>query len=262
MRRPFLGIPVASGSDASSSTGAGLSRTDDVGSRLIPRRALVVGFTSIVMAGCSVIGTTPNPSQSGLPPSPFASPTSFMPATPAPADETASPGVSLPAPAPSSSTRSVCQGSVASVSNNLTGAPADQVEQLQGTYENDSGFMAVVFDGSKPVVIVDQSQLSSWQTRLKPKQIAVAPSCVDPRLVDAVQAVLPSLACSINSAGGNYAISAGYNGLDDGIDVRGIDSDTLISAIAKSDPAMADASRAAIAAGTLRIDPSHITSER
>lgn len=164
-------------------------------------------------------------------------------------------------PTASSSTRSVCQGSVASVTGNLTGAPADELEQLHGTYENDAGFMAVVFDGTKPVVVVDGSQLSNWQARLKPKNVTVAPSCVDLRLIDAVLAVLPSLAHSTSSAGRNYTISGGYNALDDSIDVLGVDADTLVTALGNSEPAMAVAARAAIADGTLRIDPSHMATE-
>src|SRR3990172_11704996 len=62
-----------------------------------------------------------------------------------------------PRATPALSGRSVCPSSVPFVASNLTGRPADVLERLQGTYENDPGFLAVVFDGTEPIVIVHSS---------------------------------------------------------------------------------------------------------
>ena len=101
MRRMFLGIPVASGAVASPSTSAGTRRTGGAGSMAMPGRSLAVVFASVLIAGCSAIGTNLSPGQSGLPTSNFASPTAYTPATPSPALETTSPGAWSPPPIPS-----------------------------------------------------------------------------------------------------------------------------------------------------------------
>lgn len=145
--------------------------------------------------------------------------------------------------------RSVCPGAVPWVGTNLTGAPADALEQLQGTYENDPGFLAVVFDGVKPIVVVDPSMLAEWQDWLAPSGVAVAPSCIDLALLAAVHAVLPA----VRPPGGS--VMAGYNGLDDVIEVRGVDADTLVAAVEQWSPGSGSKALAAIASGTLRIDP-------
>lgn len=145
--------------------------------------------------------------------------------------------------------RSVCPGAVPWVATNLRGAPADALERLQGTYGNDPGFLAVVFDGVKPIVVVDLSMLAEWQERLAPTGVAVAPSCVDSALLAAVHAVLPA----VRPPGGG--VLAGYFGLDDAIEVRGVDADTLVAALEQWSPGSGTKALAAIAAGTLRIDP-------
>jgi hypothetical protein len=153
--------------------------------------------------------------------------------------------------------RSVCPGAVPWVATNLRGAPADALEQLQGTYEQDPGFLAVVFDGTKPIVIVEAARLAEWQLRLAPHGVAAARSCVDPALLAAVHAVLPMVR---PQAG--MIITAGYDGLDDSIFVIGIDADTLVSTLDKQSPGTGSAALAAIADGTLRIDPQQIQETR
>jgi hypothetical protein len=139
------------------------------------------------------------------------------------------------------------------VATNLRGAAADTLEQLQGTYEQDPGFLAVVFDGTKPIVIVERAALAGWQLRLAASGVAVAPSCVDPGLLAAVRAVVPTVAPP------DGITSVGYNGLDDTIDVLGIDADTLVTALEKRQAGSGSAARDAIADGTLRIDPRKIS---
>ncbi len=152
--------------------------------------------------------------------------------------------------------RTVCPGSVPWVATNLRGAPADALEQLQGTYEQDPGFLAVVFDGVRPIVVVERRALAAWQLRLAPRGVAVAPSCIDPGVLAAVHAVLPAVASP------DRTVSAGYNGLDDAIDVLGIDADTLVAALETLQPGGGDAARDAIADGTLRIDPREVPGTR
>jgi ABC-type glycerol-3-phosphate transport system substrate-binding protein len=106
--------------------------------------------------------------------------------------------------------RSRCAGSVPVVLTNLQGAAANTLEQLQGTYEAKPGFLAVVFDGTKAVVVVEAARLPAWLADLTPNGIAVAPGCVDPALLDAVKAAVPALTPADGIS------SAGYNGLNDG----------------------------------------------
>jgi hypothetical protein len=156
---------------------------------------------------------------------------------------------STPAPAEG---RTTCPGSVLRAETDLTGAPADALEQLQATYEDDPGFLAVVFDGTKPVVVVESARLAEWQLRLLPSGVAVARSCIDPALLAAVHAGLPLLP----PVGG--MVSAGYDGLDDTIFVLGVDAETLVRTVDGVSPGAGRAARDAIADGTLRIDPSRM----
>jgi hypothetical protein len=162
-----------------------------------------------------------------------------------------------PSPDPSASAvaaqgRSRCLGSVPVVRGNLKGAAADTLEQLQGTYEEWPGFRAVVFDGTKALVVVDAASLPAWIAELTPKGIAVAPSCVDPLLLDAVMAAIPALT---PPDGGS---TAGYNALNDTIEVHGIGADPLLAALDEVDPALGETARNAVEAGTLRINETKI----
>lgn len=152
--------------------------------------------------------------------------------------------------------RSVCPGAVQFVAENLRGAPADALEQLQTTYENEPGFFAVVLNGTNSIVVVDSRLLAEWLDRLAPSGVAVAPSCVDTALLAAVHAVLPA----VRPPGGG--VLAGYNGLDDAIEVRGVDADTLVAALDQWSPGSGSKALAAIAAGTLRIDPRDVPRSR
>lgn len=146
--------------------------------------------------------------------------------------------------------RSVCPGSVEQVGNDLVGAAADALEQLQGTYEEDPGFLGVVWDGHRGVIVIESSQLLAWHARMQPLGIAVAPSCVDPEILATVQAVLPRV-----SEQQDGFTSAGYDALDDAITVVGVDADVLITAMEEVRPGVRPAALAAIAEGTLRINP-------
>ena len=144
--------------------------------------------------------------------------------------------------------RTECPGSVPSVLTGMRGGLAIALEELQASYVADPGFMAVVFDGSEPIIVVDSATLADWQVRLRPRGLAVAPSCVDTELLAAVHEVLPTVVPPDGS------VSAGYNGLDDSIDVMGIDAELFIAALEGHAPGAGDAALAAIADGTLRID--------
>jgi hypothetical protein len=152
--------------------------------------------------------------------------------------------------------RSVCPGAVPWVATNLRGTVADELERLQGTYQEDPGFLAVVFDGTKSVLIVETARLPEWQRRLAPGGVAVARSCVNPGLLAAVHAVLPVVGPP------DGIVSAGYNALDDSIDVMGVDADTLVAALDAHAAGGGSAALAAIADGTLRIDPEKMSITR
>ncbi|MHB8892496.1 MAG: hypothetical protein ACYC65_10685 [Candidatus Limnocylindrales bacterium] len=140
---------------------------------------------------------------------------------------------------------------------NLRGSAADALEQLQGTYENGPGFLGVVWDGHQGVIVVEAGQLLAWQARMGPLGIAVARSCVDPALLATVKAVLPRI-----SEQQDGIMSAGYNVLDDAISVSGIDAEVLLAAMDEIRPGARSAALAAIADGTLRIDPAKISGGR
>ena|SRR5436190_13256806 len=146
--------------------------------------------------------------------------------------------------------RNVCSGAIAVAETGLTGGPADTVELLQRTYQNDPGFLAVVFDGTKAVVVVESAMLSVWQARLAPSGVAVAPSCVDPTVIHAVDQAMSTLVVP-----SGMIASGGYDALADAITVLGIDQDTLIAAIGRVSDASRQAAIQALADGTLRVDP-------
>jgi hypothetical protein len=131
---------------------------------------------------------------------------------------------------------------------NLSGAPADALEGLQGKYGELPGFLAVVFDGTQAIVVVEAGRLAEWRNALAPSGVPVAPSCIDVELLRAVQAAVPAM------ANGNGIVSAGYDGLADRIDVHGVDAEMVFRALDALGAGGADAARQAIAAGTLRID--------
>jgi hypothetical protein len=145
----------------------------------------------------------------------------------------------IPATAPANATsgRSQCPGAAPVAVTNLDGPAAHALEQLQTTYERQPGFLAVVFDGQEPTLVVDARLLPVWQLKLGPKGVAVAPSCIDTTVLAAVKAALPAVAPS------DGVVSVGYDALSDAINIVGIDSDTLLVALARSDPAMRDRAR-------------------
>ena len=150
---------------------------------------------------------------------------------------------------PASLARSVCPGSVPRVLTNLSGARADAVEQLQGRYGEKPGFLAVVFDGTQAIVVVESGQLAEWRAGLAPSGVSVAPSCIDVELLRGIHAAVPAMS---NGAG---IVSGGYDGLADRIDVDGVAPETLFRALDALGPGGADAAREAIANGTLHLDP-------
>jgi hypothetical protein len=151
---------------------------------------------------------------------------------------------------PPASGRSLCPGAVPFVESNLTGAPADALERLGAMYQDDPGYLAVVFDGTKVAVIVESDMLSVWQARRAPSGVAVARSCVDPGLIRAVDQAMSKVA-----APPGMIVSSGYDALADAIMVIGVDQDTLVAAIRQVSEAGGQAAIQAISDGTLRVDP-------
>jgi hypothetical protein len=146
---------------------------------------------------------------------------------------------------------------VPQVFTNLSGAPADSLEQLGATYENDPGFLAVVWDGQRSIVVVETAQLLAWQARLAPLGIVVARSCVDPALLRTVEAALPL----VNVPEG-VITSVGYDGLADAISVSGVDPEPLLAAMDAILPGARSEAVAAIANGSLRIDSAKFVGRR
>ena len=123
------------------------------------------------------------------------------------------------------------------------------LERLGTRYQADPGYLAVVFDGSKAVVIVESDMLSAWQTRLAPSGVAVARSCVDPGLIRAVDLALSKVVIPKG-----MIASGGYDALADVITVAGVDQDALVAAIGQISEADRQAAIRAIADGTLRVN--------
>jgi hypothetical protein len=128
----------------------------------------------------------------------------------------------------------------------IPSAASDVMEGLQTSYEDDPGFLAVVWDNREPVVVVARAELGAWQTRLAPLKTAVAPSCIDPTLLALVHEVLPRLS-------DQGFRSAGYNGIEDAIFVSGVDTDALLTELDALQPGAKGLALAAIADGTLRV---------
>ena len=149
--------------------------------------------------------------------------------------------------------RTACDGGVPQVASNLKGPVVDALEQLQETYGDDPGFLAVVWDGRRSVIVVTTGQLLAWQARLAPLGIAVARSCVDPALLAIAKAALPG----IKVPEGAIA-SVGYDGLADAISVLGVEPEQLFAAMEAVQPGARSAAIAAVADGTLRIDSARI----
>jgi hypothetical protein len=151
-------------------------------------------------------------------------------------------------PSSNSHGRTVCPGAVVDATGQIPADSVDVLVRLQETYENDPGFLAVVWDGRRPVIVVDRAQVQVWASRLAGEGTAVAPSCIDPTLLALVYEALPR----INVPGES---GAGYDALDDAIFVTGVDTDVLLTALDAVRPGVRVAALAAIADGTLRIDP-------
>jgi hypothetical protein len=145
--------------------------------------------------------------------------------------------------------RSVCPGAMSAV-RAIVGAQVDVVEQIQAEYESAPGFLGVVSDGTRPIIIVDSLRLHEWQAQVSPLGLAVAPSCTSAGLLDAIKAVLPRLQRATG-----VTVIAGYDVLDDAIFVQGVDAPELVNALAISLPDAETLTNEAIAAGTLRLHP-------
>lgn len=151
---------------------------------------------------------------------------------------------------PSLGGRSICPGSVRLVASNLQGSAADAVEQLQAALEGESGFLAVVFDGEDPVVVVERPRLDEWRLREKALDIRVAPSCVDPALLASVRQVVSDMGPPDGAI-----LSVGYDALRDHIVVWGADEADILRALDQLGTRAGSAARAAITDGILRFSP-------
>ena len=146
--------------------------------------------------------------------------------------------------------RSVCDGSLVSVEPVASGAAADRLEELQATYEGQPGFLAVVVTDSAPTIVVEAGRLAAWRSSLADTDVDVAPSCIQPDMLRALQIAAPQIAGEPGAI-----VSIGYDALDDAIRVRGATVDRVIEAVRPEDPDVAEAIPDAVTAGTLRIGP-------
>lgn len=151
-------------------------------------------------------------------------------------------------PPSNSQGRTVCPGAILDATGQIPAGSVDVMERLQETYETDPGFLAVVWDGRTPVIVVDRAHVHDWTLRLAAEGIAVAPSCIDPTLLALVHEALPR----INAPGTR---GGGYDALDDAIFVTGVDTEVLLTALDALQPGVRVAALAAITDGTLRINP-------
>jgi len=174
----------------------------------------------------------------------------LLAAIPASCASNPEPTPSASASTPAASGRSMCSGSVPFVETNLSGGPADALERLGSTYQNDAGFRAVVFDGARVIVVVEPDALPDWQARLAPGGVAVARSCVAPGLIDVVDRAMARM---VGPSG--LIVSWGYDALKDAVMVQGVDQDALVAAIGQISDAGRRAAIEAISDGTLRVDP-------
>lgn len=142
--------------------------------------------------------------------------------------------------------RTSCNGSAGPVYSGLTGAVADRLEEMQGKYEDQDGFRAVVYDGANALVIVARESLSTWQTRLKDSGVPVFPSCVPSSLVDAAHDAVRTL----DRRPEGFAM-AGYDALLDAVVIRtSEDSKDVLATVEQIGPG----ATTSIPAGALRVE--------
>ncbi len=152
--------------------------------------------------------------------------------------------------------RSLCADGVRNVIRRVEGGAATALERLQAAYENTPGFIAVVHDGAKPIIVVDAALLSEWRARIAPSGVTVASTCVDRQLLATVKAALSEVRRPPNGTA-----AAGYDALDDAIVVEGVELGELLEALRQLTSSAETAALEAIAAGTLRLDeqPLHVS---
>jgi hypothetical protein len=110
--------------------------------------------------------------------------------------------------------------------------------------------LAVIWDDRKPVIIVDPTELDAWQARLTRMAIAVAPSCIDARLLALVHAAFPLISPKLPAG----AIGGGYSAVVDAIEVDGVGPDIMLAELDVLQPGASSAALDAIAKGTLRLN--------
>lgn len=146
--------------------------------------------------------------------------------------------------------RSLCTGAVSSVNREVNGIAADQLEELQATFGREPGFLAVVNAAGQSVIVVEAGALPEWQNGLAGTGTRVAPSCIDPRLLRAVQGAVGR----IQPAPGRF-VGAGYDAFEDAINVEGTTPEALLAALEAAEPGSSSVAQAAMSAGTLRVRP-------
>lgn len=130
--------------------------------------------------------------------------------------------------------RTQCSGGLDAVYSGLTGDAADQIEELQGKYEDNEGFRAAVFDGKSAALVVEAGTVAAWSTRLENTGVGVYASCVDPRLLDA----LPEAAQAIERGPDDF-VTAGYSALLDAAVFRtSVSTDAVLTALQRVDSSL------------------------
>lgn len=141
--------------------------------------------------------------------------------------------------------RSQCPGALPVVKLAIDEGDVDTFEAIWAWAENVPGFLAVVDDGSGPVVVVERQSLNAWIARLAGNEIRAAPSCVPAGLLEAVQAALGG----IELGEGGFS-SAGYDVFADAVAVSSTLTESEMLAILEG--RVAGAAKAH-ASGTLRV---------
>ena len=82
------------------------------------------------------------------------------------------------------------RGALPKLETDLTGKLADVAEQLQAKYENEPGFLSVVYGGGSFWVVVDGVSSGEWTKALPADGARVVASCIDSGLIDSAKSVV------------------------------------------------------------------------
>jgi hypothetical protein len=122
--------------------------------------------------------------------------------------------VDAPATVTAESPSDCARGALPKLETDLTGETADEAERLQAMYEDEAGFLAVVFGESTFWVIVDDANLGPWADEVAGDGVVVVSSCVMSDVADSARAAI----AEVTHSAGQFS-SVAYNAHTDSVEL-------------------------------------------